>query len=353
MRQTKAVRASADGEAAQSAHDRPWYAMWARDWLSSAAIGAMKPEQEGAYVRLLNLAWLAEPPCTITSDDNALAQLSRLGRRWRTLGPLVKEQFELVDNGRKMRNRRQYGVFCEMVEQHAKRRQAGSKGGHANAARQRAPSNATAMLEQCSSKDVARLYHADADTDGTAFLDTRARENGSVPEAQEPEGFSAAWAAYPRRAGGNPKRKAASSYRARLRDGARAADLLAGVERYRQYCEATGKVGTEFVMQAARFFGPDRSYEDAWEVGAHAGAAADDEATRLWRVLRSDGLLRATSAEEVRAAVDRHVADGRIENAQHFVQQYARLDIQLLRTARDDRAAIQHIRDRLAGSDER
>src|SRR6185312_4192146 len=130
-------------------------------------------------------------------------------------------------------------------------------------------------------------------------------------------------------------------------------DLLAGVERYQRFCATTGKVGTEFVMQAVRFFGPDLYYQETWEVAAQPGGAADDEATRLWRVLRSDGLLRATSEEEVRAAVDRHVADGRIENAQHFLRQYALLDIQLLRTARDDRAAIQHIRDRLAGSDER
>jgi hypothetical protein len=42
--------------------------------------------------------------------------------------------------------------------------------------------------------------------------------------------------------------------------------IQAGVERYRSWCEATGKIGTETVKQAATFFGPDESFLQLWEI---------------------------------------------------------------------------------------
>lgn len=256
------------------ANDRPWYAMWARDWLSSAAINAMRPEQEGAYIRLLNIAWLAEPTCTITSDDTALAQLSRLGRRWRTLGPLVKAQFELIDDGRRMRNRRQYEVFREMVEQHDRRVRAGRLGGLARAERGRAPSNAQAMLEHCQSSGQALLKHAYTDTDTTPpHTPERGVRERPKHRLEEPAGFEEAWNAYPRREGNNSRRDAARAYAARLREGVTGADLLAGVHRYRAFCEAKGWVGGPYVKLASTFFGPGQHYAEPWTVAAHP---ADD-----------------------------------------------------------------------------
>lgn len=100
------------------------------------------------------------------------------------------------------------------------------------------------------------------------------------PPAGCPAGFDAAWARYPRRAGGNPRRDAEQAWTARLREGADPAAMLAGVERYRAYCEAEGQIGTRFVMQAARFFGPSRRYEEPWLAGdaLTEGETADDRA---------------------------------------------------------------------------
>ena len=39
-----------------------------------------------------------------------------------------------------------------------------------------------------------------------------------------------------------------------------------GAASYRAYCDATGKTGTEFVKQAATFFGPDKHYLELWEI---------------------------------------------------------------------------------------
>lgn len=78
--------------------------------------------------------------------------------------------------------------------------------------------------------------------------------------------FETAWQAYPERAGGNPKQSAWKAWSARLREGVSASDMLAGVQRYATYAIATGKTGTEYVKQAATFFGPDHHFAESWAV---------------------------------------------------------------------------------------
>lgn len=76
--------------------------------------------------------------------------------------------------------------------------------------------------------------------------------------------FEAAWAAYPKRSGANPKRDAFKCWRARLAEGVAAADMIAGVERYAAFINTKGDNCTEFVMQAKRFFGTNAEYENEW-----------------------------------------------------------------------------------------
>jgi|GEM_PF-5247993 len=77
-----------------------------------------------------------------------------------------------------------------------------------------------------------------------------------------PEDFERLWEARPRRAGNDPKPKAYQAWQARIREGRLTAEEAhAAVLRYRRFCEATGKVGTETVMQCASFFGPKN---EAW-----------------------------------------------------------------------------------------
>lgn len=77
--------------------------------------------------------------------------------------------------------------------------------------------------------------------------------------------FEEVWYAYPKRAGGNPKVSAWKAWSARLREGVKPEDILAGVKRYADYVRATGCAGTQFVKQAATFFGPDRYFDEDWE----------------------------------------------------------------------------------------
>jgi len=80
------------------------------------------------------------------------------------------------------------------------------------------------------------------------------------------DAFNLAWKIYPRRAGGNPKGKAQKAWDARIKSGADWHDLWDGLIRYREFCKATGKWRTEYVKQAATFFGPDKHYLEKWEI---------------------------------------------------------------------------------------
>jgi uncharacterized protein YdaU (DUF1376 family) len=59
----------------------PAFQFYADCWLSSKDILLMSPSEEGAYIRLLAIAWL-EPDCGLPDNDEELALLSRLGKDW-------------------------------------------------------------------------------------------------------------------------------------------------------------------------------------------------------------------------------------------------------------------------------
>ncbi len=84
----------------------------------------------------------------------------------------------------------------------------------------------------------------------------------SAKQDYSPE-FETAWQAYPKRAGGNSKAAAFKARNARLKDGVKPEAMLAGVKRYAAYARATGSAGTQYVKQAASFFGPDRHFEES------------------------------------------------------------------------------------------
>lgn len=94
----------------------------------------------------------------------------------------------------------------------------------------------------------------------------RAEKNITAAHAANTQALERVKAIYPKRAGGNPWGKAAKAINARLDEGATVEQLVAGTERYAGYCAATGKVGTEFVKQAATFFGPDCHFREPWNL---------------------------------------------------------------------------------------
>lgn len=124
--------------------------------------------------------------------------------------------------------------------------------------------------------------------------------------------FDRAWAIYPKRAGNNTRSKAVRAWNANIRAGAAPDAMVAGTERYAAFCKATGKVGLETVMMAATFFGPDKPYEQSWEIPAARPAHSGPP---WWT---SDDGIRAMAAEvglTIRAGESWQELKGRINVA--------------------------------------
>ena len=75
-------------------------------------------------------------------------------------------------------------------------------------------------------------------------------------------------AEYPKRAGSQPWSRARKAMHARLKAGNTITEILAGTQRYRAFVLETGKEGSEFVMQAATFVGPEKHFLESWELPA-------------------------------------------------------------------------------------
>lgn len=89
----------------------------------------------------------------------------------------------------------------------------------------------------------------------------------------EPTLWYAVWQDYPKRAGGNSRAAALKAYAARLKSGASEVEMLDGVRRYAEFVKATGKEGTEYVKQAATFFGPAEHWKEPWDLPRATGKA--------------------------------------------------------------------------------
>ena len=114
-----------------------------------------------------------------------------------------------------------------------------------------------------------------------AKLDTLLAKKKPKPRASKqvkyPTEFEDVWAAYPKRVGSNPKKKALSAWFARgdaatFTDGdpeenemAERFGMLMGVVAYCQFCDATVE-DKRFVMQASTFLGPEQHYRADWTI---------------------------------------------------------------------------------------
>lgn len=134
--------------------------------------------------------------------------------------------------------------------------------------------------------------------------DTNTTPTPVVSAAKRPtdEEFQRFKATYPKRAGGQRWQDARKGIRARLSEGHTFDEILDGARRYSAYCTRTDKTGTDFVMQATRFCGPNKEFEEEWksEPGPAAPESTADVADRL-------GLKRG--ADESDEQFERRVGD--------------------------------------------
>ena len=135
----------------------------------------------------------------------------------------------------------------------------------------------------------------------TALVDAARPKREYTPE------FEVAWQNYPKRAGGNPKPKAFKAWSARIKQGVATGAIVNGVLRYATYCSATGKLNTEYVMQAATFFGPDDHYLDPWSTtagGSYATRQPTDNSAPA-RVQRANERRERERQERVNGTAER------------------------------------------------
>ncbi len=127
--------------------DLYWFPFFAEAWLSSPARITMLPEQRGAYIDLLAIAWgNGQEPPSLPADDGALAALSGLTTRWKKLGGLVREQFTEAEG--RLYNAKLSAVWNDQQARYAKLAKAGRRGGETKALKKRSASDATRVLDE-------------------------------------------------------------------------------------------------------------------------------------------------------------------------------------------------------------
>lgn len=129
------------------------------------------------------------------------------------------------------------------------------------------------MPAPSTTKEVPRHNHGsamDALTPSSLTADSGLLTPDCVSRAQEPNGangFDHVKAAYPAFTGRQDWLTAEHNAHQRVeRDGIAWSDLVAAVERYREYCDSGGVSGPQYVMTPAKFFGgADKPWAQEWK----------------------------------------------------------------------------------------
>lgn len=216
-------------------------------------------EQHGAYLLLLMDYWRNGPP---PDDNGTLAQITRLSFDAWSNARAKLEQFFTIENG----VWRQKRVDEEMASAAVNKGKASAKAKAAADARwgkdeKNAPSNAPsktqAMLEECPLPSPSPSQT------------TTSKPSVKKPD-EYPKEFEAAWEAYPPRSGAS-KPDSLKGWKARIKAGASAEEILSGVKRYATYVEARGTEDS-YIKQPVTFFGPGNHFKSNWAISQPRGS---------------------------------------------------------------------------------
>ena len=200
----------------------------------------MLPEQEGAYFRLLCHAW-SDEDCSLPKDEQKLAILSRLCRRWKKLRADIVECFEPhPTRPDRLINRRLWDVRQSQNEHSERRRNAGAKG---NERRWNVDRNATPKRSQCDRNAISERSQWDeisiangsqndrSPSPSSSSLKEKKEKNKNPPQVPlTTEGFKDFWEAYPRKVG---KPATLKAWRAAHLGAADLVSVLAAIARHR------------------------------------------------------------------------------------------------------------------------
>jgi hypothetical protein len=131
---------------------------------------------------------------------------------------------------------------------------------------------------------------------------------GESVEVVDDQNFELAWKLYPKRAGSNSKADALRQWTARVKSGVSPDDLFAGVKRYAAFVQAKGDEGTEFVKQAATFFGRGEHWKEDWTPPVPRAQPVHQSKQERGREALARGLERMGYSTDGYRADDREVS---------------------------------------------
>lgn len=123
-----------------------------------------------------------------------------------------------------------------------------------------------AKLEAATNSNLDSQTNSNLDSDAKCKEQTNEQTNEQKKHIALEQQFKSIMASYPKREGSNSPTKAFASFKSRLAEGCKIEDMAAGVARYLLFCQLKGWIKTGYVMQASRFFGPGKEFENDWEV---------------------------------------------------------------------------------------
>ena len=127
------------------------------------------------------------------------------------------------------------------------------------------------MVQSASAPQASRLHVARPETERETETKREKRQSREDTSARLPTSqgekfdFEAFKAAYPKRSGSQPWARAVKAANARIMGGFNFDVMVDGARRYAEFCGTAGKIGTEYVMQAATFLGPELHFLEPWD----------------------------------------------------------------------------------------
>lgn len=247
-----------------SQNDLPMMPFFIKDWI--AATVHLTDAERGAYVSLLAFQWVngKVPP-----DVSQLARImgtpdDQFQSRWNALSSKFDGDVQ--------------GLFNSRLEEHRKKA-LGLRDGKIRAAD---AANAVRRAKKAQ-RVAAHNLNGDAERDAhvtpTSTSTSTFQEEEEIPQQRSAnaervsrgsyfseEKWIEAKLRYPKRAGGLDPEGGKKAWRARLRDGYTWEQLSSGIDKYAMYCEAAGKIGTEYVMTLKTFCGPGKRFLEEWDI---------------------------------------------------------------------------------------
>jgi hypothetical protein len=276
----------------------PAFQFYPGDWLRDTELHMASAATKGIWIDLLCHMWFARERGTLRGTSEQLSQLA--GCKLSEMDAFIAEAESLgfadierdshgvvtVRSRRMVRDEERRKTDAIRQQRHRSREDSGSV---TPLSRQRRDpsSSSTPSLELSVGGYPESFRFPDSDSDPHRLSDIG--NSNQVDEEVYPEAFERAWTALPQRAGNNPKARAYRAWCARIRErGATPEMILTGAQRYRRFCDLTGKTGTEHAMMAATFFGPDEPWKQEWVVPSpssprHQRETTMDMATRRLR----------------------------------------------------------------------